>query len=373
MRIQKRLISIGLLGLPLALLTTVPPAYAAKKKRAAKPAAAAATPGGAAAAPAAESEPELPKKIVQPIYCSVPDETPAGAELKVRCAPRSDVKAHRMTLFYRPGGAATFTSQEMEKSPQGWFVGSVPGAAVAGRMLQYYVEATSSDGKTLASTGREESPEILAIKAPPPPPSATPVANATTGAAGAETGSGSAAGRGFWLGLMVGTGFGYHGSDNLEYRVDIKQASGAGFSSLLHLAPEIGFVLNERYAVSVQGRNQFILSGGEDSRYGGHPAGGAHSILLRGLYTFPSLRPTSRFYAAANLGVGEGVRIVIGKGGDRRTNDTIRVGPVLVGPGGGWIYDFTGRWSAVVEGNLLLGVPDFGIALDVHAGVRARI
>ena len=49
--------------------------------------------------------------------------------------------------------------------------------------------------------------------------------------------------------------------------------------------------------------------------------------------------------------------------------DTIGAGPVLLGPGGGLMYDITERASVVLQVNSVLAFPDFTAHLDGNLGV----
>jgi hypothetical protein len=49
--------------------------------------------------------------------------------------------------------------------------------------------------------------------------------------------------------------------------------------------------------------------------------------------------------------------------------DTIGAGPVLLGPGGGIMYDIMDRLAAMVQVNSVLAFPDFTVHLDANLGV----
>jgi hypothetical protein len=49
--------------------------------------------------------------------------------------------------------------------------------------------------------------------------------------------------------------------------------------------------------------------------------------------------------------------------------DTIGAGPVLLGPGGGLMYDIGDRLAAVVQVNSVLAFPEFTVHVDGNIGV----
>jgi hypothetical protein len=108
--------------------------------------------------------PDLPASIPQPIYCPTQDEGAAGVDIFIHCAPQSQIKAKELALYYRPSGALHFNSLLMERSRKGWYVATIPGARVTGRMLQYYVEARGPKGDVAAVNGKPTSPNVMMIR-----------------------------------------------------------------------------------------------------------------------------------------------------------------------------------------------------------------
>jgi hypothetical protein len=109
--------------------------------------------------------PDLPANIPQALYCPTRDEAVVGQELFVHCAPQADVKAKALVLFYRPSGVAHFNSLTMERSKKGWWTAAVPANRVAGKTLQYYVEARGAKDEVAAAFGKAGSPNLVLLKA----------------------------------------------------------------------------------------------------------------------------------------------------------------------------------------------------------------
>jgi hypothetical protein len=109
--------------------------------------------------------PELPAHVTEPISCTVPDEIPSGTDLYVHCVPRSslDGKVAVVALYYRAGGVL-YNASTMDHSKKGWFTALIPGGKIAGKVLQYYVEARNGRQDVVGSNGRANSPNIATIR-----------------------------------------------------------------------------------------------------------------------------------------------------------------------------------------------------------------
>jgi hypothetical protein len=109
--------------------------------------------------------PELPGHISEAIHCTLPDEVPSETDLYVHCVPKPGLNAKMLALYYRPSGVAVFNTLVLERSRKGWYIGTIPGGKVRGKMLQYYVEARDGKDGLAAATGKPGSPNVMTIKA----------------------------------------------------------------------------------------------------------------------------------------------------------------------------------------------------------------
>jgi hypothetical protein len=130
--------------------------------------------------------PDVPGSIPQPIYCPTQDEWSTGTDVFIHCAPQSQVKARDLALYYRPSGAVHYNSLLMERSRKGWYVATIPGARLSGRMLQYYVEAHGPKGEVAAANGKANSPNIMMLRPGATPEAAAAPASKLTSASSAE-------------------------------------------------------------------------------------------------------------------------------------------------------------------------------------------
>lgn len=338
----------------------------------------------------ADDEPDLPATLPAPVYCPLPDEVPPEQQVAVWCVIRGDVGAKTARLYFRQRGQEQFSLAAMNKTKKGWYAGEIPAAAVSGKTVQYYVEAVGTGNKVMAATGDFSSPNLLLLR-----PGARPAKRenllmalstkddapekttedenplAVQDAEVSAAGEGSGAPGPWWIAVGVGTtGYGWHGSGDLEYRRELSVESGfAGTSP--QLLGEVGFRLNDRNSLSLQARYQVISSEGTNEGRTGRSARGAISGLIRWTYLLRDggyIRP----FVSGAIGGGEGFRLVInpnkvaGQGG----TDTVRGGPVVIGPGAGLSFRLGSRTSVLMEARTLIGAPDLAAVIEGNMGVQ---
>ncbi len=346
--------------------------------------------------PSGPDEPDLPASIPDPLYCPNPDEAPPRQAIALRCVVQPGIAASRVLLFYRIPGGEKFSISPTARSPKGWYNGLIPAAAVVGKSIQYYFEARDSADKPVANRGRSDSPEQLFIREGAPPVGKGAIAGLRFQKEGEaavnenenpldaierekqmaelEATIHRRAPGSVWIGFGIGTGAGWHGREKLEYLQNLQIDSGFAFSGLFHLAPEIGYQVNEHLGVSIQGRHQFIPAEGTGDLMMGSPATGANGVLLKVSYFFGS--GNLQGFASGVLGVGDVFRLVIPPHptADAKTtqprNDSLRGGPVAIGPGLGFLYHFTKRFAYLLELKAMVGAPKIAAVLDATTGLQ---
>jgi hypothetical protein len=108
--------------------------------------------------------PDLPSSIPQPMYCNPQDEAQLGMDIYVHCVPQGQVKAAGAMLFYRPSGSINFNSLAMERNRKGWYVAAIPAEKVAGRTMQFFVQARGKEGEPVASNGKPTAPNVIMLR-----------------------------------------------------------------------------------------------------------------------------------------------------------------------------------------------------------------
>jgi hypothetical protein len=352
------------------------------------------------------AEPDLPARI-NVLECQYKDETPPDKPLPVRCAVAPNLPVTKLFLLYLEPGNQEFTTAEMTKSPKGWFVNKIPKDVVTGTSLRFYVEGRNAAGKAVVSNGRSDSPNVILIREasaaeaekemggvkrkpgdeeeenpleePDPTKPHRFLGHIDRSKIGVDTRYGN---RQWWIGLGIGTGLGYAKGNGFEALTEFNDefTPGLGWAGFFHLTPEIGYQLTPDWAVSLEGRLQYIY---QNAHFAPYTASGALSGLFRVIRY--SKQQRLRFFGSAMAGGGEGFRLIVFTGsqvaalhpeaakGDPQIGsirDTVLGGPALVGAGGGLTYEINKGLSYVMETNILAGVPTFSAVVDVNFGFQ---
>ncbi len=343
-----------------------------------------ATPPVASATPAETTGGGRAKGML-PLKCPSSGEVFAGDEVTLKCVTQAGFEATSVVLYYKVSGVEEFESVPMQasrtRSNRTTWMGQIPGSAVQGTFLPFYFEAHSEQGETIATAGRFESPSLISIKGAfldDGTMTAQTVANKESdedplvrkGLGQKRPDATERDGR-FFLGLGLGSGFGYAAGPGVEtYREYVRNYTpGIAGYGLGHGLPELGLYVSPSVALTLQGRIQYI------PRPDNATAGGATLVLARALF-FTDTGP-NRFYGSVALGGGEGFRMVV----DARTvsgktvQDTVRGGPIVAGGGMGGSFDlFTTDGNAIcswiIESNMLAGLPDFSLGVDFNTGIH---
>ena len=112
----------------------------------------------------AESDPPLPTQFDEPVVCPNPYELPANEPARLRCALKPRLRSKRVVMFFRSAGQETFTTLRMDRTPKGWFLAEVPAEAVYGNSLQVYFEARDRNDRAVASNGSAFSPNMILLQ-----------------------------------------------------------------------------------------------------------------------------------------------------------------------------------------------------------------
>jgi hypothetical protein len=341
--------------------------------------------GAALVPPAPADEPDPPKRQEAPIECVAPDEVPPDQHLVVRCSARAGLPPAIVLLYYRPHGAKTFTPAPTLHTTKGWYTATLCPHMMAAGPLHYYVEARTVTGQVVGKSGDDWRPAVLQVLAPAslhpaPAHEAEPVAveeidplaplrarHEADRLAALRRGPGAV-----FVGLTGGFGYGFYPTRVLDFRRDVEVASGSGAAGPLVLAPEIGYQLSARLALSVEGRWESIAVGGAGDPHQGSPATSAWAVLVRASGFWGSGR--AQLVLSGALGAGDGIRVVVppSQATDIQLNrtDSVRGGPLVLGPGVGFAYHFGPHLAYRADVRALAGLPDFATVVDLTTGLE---
>jgi hypothetical protein len=337
-------------------------------------------------------EPDLPSRLPHSLYCPTPSEVPADTELTIRCAVKPVLATRSVVVSYRPSGTEQFSTKDATHSPKGWYVVTIKASEVRGSSLQFYVQAYNGNNKMVASSGTDESPNILLIRkassgatgageADQPMADEDPLARIQK-ERDAESGRSNEVHRrppgNVWVALGMGSGYGWYPSRTAE--VYPSKATGWATGGILHLLPELGYQWTDHLAFSVQGRLQFVYTQTGSGNFGyGTPKTFAWAVLGRAyLFSNRIFGPASnlQLFGTGTLGYGTAFRLYVAPNpyasGTVKfvDSDTVSGGPIAVGLGGGLAYHFTNTLAFAAELRALAGVWNFATVIEAGGSLQ---
>jgi len=287
-----------------------------------------------------------------------------------------DVTAAKVSVLYRPEGATEFIESRLTKQGDCKYTGSIPGSAMKGTVLHYYVAAYDANNKVIAGKGSSGSPNIIELSAGtgPKPDGEDPIngkkpPGGGTGSGGAVTGGGVVAPQGdkMYVGVVGGTGFGYV-TGKTEFNNTVENCCIG--NSLIVITPELGYYVNPQLSIGLAVRLGVPVGANIDG----------HSTLA------PGGMVRARYALAAS---GEGVRVLgqLGAGILRNTiklnnasngmdTDIVAQGPLLLGGGVGYTKRLSGKVSFLADLSAIAAVAvvkNIGSAPNLNTGIAADL
>jgi hypothetical protein len=331
-------------------------------------------------------QPEQPPEPPQPPPKEIPEglnhepitRATQGRPIPVQATVSESVGAKKVVLGYRAEGMADFLGREMKEITPGTWSAEIPATATGGNKVSYYVDAQSEEGESLDSKGSASEPLSISLR--------PPAVRRTPGEEEPEEGDHK------WLvGVGLGGGIGW-ATGNGEVNA-LNKISPPGFapSSLAHVLVSFGYLYRPKLLLGAQIRYQYVSGPTEaptmttecGTDHICSPAKYALAVFARGAYLFGEsnfhpyvsamagggyIRHVASFPSAGN----PAMRTACGPNGDVECVDTVAAGPVLVGPGGGLIYNVTSAVGLTVGLDTFLGFPNFTFHVDGSAGVAMQ-
>jgi hypothetical protein len=346
------------------------------------------------------------------------------------------VGATRVFLFYRGGGQEDFVSVPMKNTGGVEWAAVIPADAVTGRAIQYYLEARDQRGRAVVGSGSAPNPYIVSISESAAAPTNVPEVDVEDPLAQerlrkrrlAEEARGGKMHR-FFIFLLGGFGFGFEPAGNhteVAYQFQPSSNSyvpqpvgtaGVAFSPF-HLGIEFGGFLTKNFSLSAMARIEVftdnnaetIAGSGADLFSPTRKATSAFAGLVRARYRFLE----GRFHPFVSVNIGGGqirhsldissaqtdAEPLVDAGTANAYNnadspaakaqvkdmkqrvcpstckDTIALGYLLVGGGGGIWVDVHKYLALMLDLNLLgaIGIGDgqSGMNIDFQLGFGAH-
>jgi hypothetical protein len=292
-----------------------------------------------------------------------------GSAISITVGVPSELQFDKLVLAYRPDGATDFLGREMKQVANGRYGAEIPPSATSGGAVAYYIEADDKDGGALATRGSVDSPLVIHLVG---------VGAARSHTSEEEEDDESPDHR-FFLGLMAGSGVGWatgQGDTNADTTISPAGLASAG---VLEVSPEAGYWMSSSLMLSLQMRYEHI-TGTTDivdaNNKTFHTANYALAVFAKATWKYGE----GKFHPFFSLAAGGGrIRHVVSFKNQHLTNcgpmhnqdcvDTIGAGPVLLGPGAGFLYDLGEQLALVLQLNSVVGFPNFTVNLDGNIGV----
>jgi hypothetical protein len=330
----------------------------------------------AAAGDGPEPVADVDCKAIRGLRHVVVDAGRPGAPQPIEVLIGSDLSPSRVAVMYRAEGAIDFTEIRLTRQGSCRYAGAIPGSAMRGSVVHYYIAAYDAANKVLASKGSSGAPNVLelrgsgqAAQTPAPGDAEDPISAAPRrGAATADVAEGAAPPRTSHKKVVAfagGTGFGYvTGRTEGDNQV---QKCCIGSSLVVALA-ELGYYTSPRLSLGFAARIGFPI--------GANIAG--HSTIA------PAGFLRAR-YALSNSGDGIRVMAEIGAGIVRNTikldntmpgmdTDVVAQGPLLLGAGIGYVRHVSDSLAFLVDFDAVAGIAivnKLGSAVHLNTGISA--
>jgi hypothetical protein len=187
-------------------------------------------------------------------------------------------------------------------------------------------------------------------------------------------------------------------SPDRQWKVIVAVAVGTGFgiaerspendflawARLGHVAPEIGATLSQRWSLALQARWQRVTTSGLwsgdsngpcDANGPCSPRRSALAVFLKAAYVFTEPSVPLRAFASAALGVGEVTQVLSPAScvAGQICSHIYTGGPLLFGPGAGFVYRFAEHLDAVAALETRIGWTQGMLNFDVTLGLAARL
>ncbi len=338
--------------------------------------------GGGDVTPDLPAEPEIDCAAVKGLQHVIIDTAPAAAPAKMEALVGGDISPAKVAIMYRAGGATDFTEVKMTKDGECKYTGAIPGAAMKGELVHYYVGAFDANNKVIAAKGSSGSPNILeltaAVAVNAGGDNEDPIAGSGGGTGGGS--EGNSIGGGVVAGgkapkvmitLAGGTGFGYvtgrTEGDNMVEQCCVG-------NSYVVLLPELSYAVSKQLSIGLAGRIGLPIGANVNAKDREGHSTIAPGGMLRVRY---ALSPT-----------GEGIRVMgqVGGGVMRNTihlkatmpgmdTDIVGQGPLLIGAGVGYMKMLSNNFAFVADLSALAGIAivDQVGGLYVNSGVGADL
>jgi len=319
--------------------------------------------------PAEPSGPSVDCSTVKGLQHTIVDTGKIGVAMPIEAYVGSDVTSTKIVAMYRPEKATEFTEVKLKKEGDCKYVGSIPGSAMKGSLVHYYVAALNDNGKPVAAKGTSGSPNIIEL-------SAGPAGGDKEDPIGGGGGGGGSVSSNVTVGpkrphvmlaIAGGTGFGYVAGETESMNTVKNCCIG---NSWVVLQPELGYFVSPKLVVGIAARLGIPVGANVDGHATAAPGG-----LLRVRYGFSETGEGLRVMGQAGAGIMRNT-IKLDNAEPGMDTDVVAQGPLLIGGGLGFTKRLAGNVSMMADLSVLAGiavVKSIGPAPVLNNGVGADL
>ncbi len=324
------------------------------------------------------ADPGVDCTAVKGLQHTVIDTAPAGGALAIEALVGSEISPVKVSVMYRVEGATEFTEGKLTKQGDCKYTGAIPGSAMKGALIHYYVAAFNELNKPISAKGSSGSPNILEISgvaAPAPNDNEDPINKTKVDETPSTSIGGGVIAGGKPPKVMIvvggGTGFGYV-NGNTEGG-NMVETCCVG-NSLVVLNVELDYMVSRQLAIGVAGRFGIPVGANVNAEGAEGHSTFAPAGLLRVRYALSSSGEGVRVMGQVGGGVMRNT-IKLDTGTDGMDTDIVAQGPILVGAGIGFMKKLGGNFSFVADFSALAGIAlgDKVGSTRVNTGVGADL
>jgi hypothetical protein len=324
-----------------------------------------------AAAGASEPEPEpgVDCKSVRGLQHTIVEAGRPGTAQPIEALIGTDLSPARVVVMYRPEGAIDFTEAKLTRQAGCKYAGTIPGSAMHGAVVHYYVAAYDANNKALAAKGTSGAPNVLELGGAGTPAHETedPVNGTRTPSGGGDTSvSGRAVGgkpSSIVLSVAGGVGLGYvTGKTEGGNKV---QTCCIG-TSLAVITPEIAYAASRKLSIGIAFRLGLPIGANITGHSSSAPAG-----FVRVHYGLSASGDGVHVMGELGLGILRNTLKVDAMTMPGMDTDIVAQGPLLVGAGLGYTRHLGGSVAFLAQLDAIAGiavVDKLGSAINLNTG-----
>lgn len=287
----------------------------------------------------------------------------------------TEVGAAKVSAMYRGEGASEFTEIRLTKQGDCTYTGAIPGTAMKGSVMHYYVAAYDANNRVIVGKGSSGSPNIMELTPGPsgkgdgenPLGGGGTVGGGTVG--GGVVGGVVPAGKApkVYIGFAGGTGFGYV-TGKTEFDNEVENCCIG--NSLVVLTPEFGVYVNRQLSVGAAVRLGIPVGANLEGHSTLAPGG-----VVRVRYALAPSGDGLRVMGQLGAGILRNT-IKLNEAEDGMDTDIVAQGPLLLGGGVGYAKRLAGNVAFIADFSVLAAIAvvgELGSAPNLNSGVAADL